>query len=38
MIGVQITQGWSTQNSLLLITFLRADSQNSIIFIGSSHM
>ncbi len=32
------TQGWSTQNSLLLITFLWADSQNSIIFISSSHM
>ncbi len=32
------TQGWSTQNSPHLITFLWADSQNSIIFIGSSHM
>ncbi len=32
------TKGWSTQNSLLLITFLWADSPNSIIFIGSSHM
>ncbi len=30
--------GQSTQNSLLLITFLWADSQNSIIFIDSSHM
>ncbi len=28
------TQGWSTQSSLLLIT----DSQNSLIFIGFSHM
>ncbi len=32
------TQGWSTQNSLLLITFHWADSQNNIIFIGSSDM
>ncbi len=32
------TQGWSTQNSLLLITFLWADSQNSMIFIDFSHM
>ncbi len=32
------TQGWRTQKSLLLITFLWADSQNSMIFIGSSHM
>ncbi len=32
------TQGWTTHNSLLLITFLWTDSQNSIIFIGSSHM
>ncbi len=32
------TQGWITQNSLLLITFRWANSQNSIIFIGSSHM
>ncbi len=31
------TQAQNTQNSLLLITFLWADSQNSIIFIGSSH-
>ncbi len=32
------TQEWSTQNSLFLITFLWADSQNSIIIISSSHM
>ncbi len=31
-------QGWSPQNSLLLITFLWADYQNIKIFIGSSHM
>ncbi len=34
----QYTQGWNTYNSLRLITFLSADSQNSIIFICSSHM